>query len=123
MRLLITDLEKEMSEMGQEHSGVTEMMRLLITDLEKEMSEMETDEKNAQAEYETFMADSRDKRAADSKSIADKEAVKADLESQVQKNVADHKTTLHEAMATAETIKDLHLECDWLISNFEARKA
>jgi len=108
---------------GQEHSGVTAMMNLLITDLVKEMGEMETDEKNAQAEYETFMADSRDKRAADSKSIADKEAVKADLESQVQQNAADHKATLYEAMATAETIKDLHLECDWLISNFEARKA
>merc|ERR1740139_1307083 len=108
---------------GQAYSGVTEMLNLLITDLEKEMGEMETDEKNAQAEYETFMADSRDKRAADSKSIADKEAVKADLESQVQKNGADHKATLYEAMATAETIKDLHLSCDWLISTFEARKA
>jgi len=107
---------------GQEHSGVTEMMNLLITDLEKEMTEMQTDEKNAQAEYETFMADSRDKRAADSKAIADKEGVKAELEGQVQKNVADHKATLYEAMATAETIKDLHLECDWLVSNFAARK-
>jgi len=108
---------------GQENSGVTEMMNLLITDVEKEMAEMTTDEKNAQAEYETFMGDSRDKRAADSKSIADKEGVKADLEAQVQKNTADHKATLYEAMATAETLKDLHLECDWLISNFEARKA
>jgi len=108
---------------GQENSGVTEMMNLLITDVEKEMGEMTTDEKNAQAEYETFMGDSRDKRAADSKSIADKEGVKADLEAQVQKNTADHKATLYEAMATAETLKDLHLECDWLISNFEARKA
>jgi hypothetical protein len=25
-------------------------------------------------------------------------------------------------MATAETLKDLHMECDWLLNNFEARK-
>ena len=25
-------------------------------------------------------------------------------------------------MATAETLKDLHLECDWLTANFDARK-
>merc|ERR1719444_134262 len=35
----------------------------------------------------------------------------------------EKKSTQMEAMSTAETLKDLHLECDWLISNFEARKS
>merc|ERR1719436_2142092 len=51
---------------GQEHSGVMNMMDLLVTDLDKEMAEITTDEKNAQAEYETFMSDSQAKRAGDS---------------------------------------------------------
>merc|ERR1712060_928196 len=90
--------------------------------LDKEMSTMETDEKNAQSEYETFMQDSQAKRAGDSRSIADKEGVKADLEARLQKMGAEHKATGKEAYNTATTIKDLHLECDWLLSNFQARK-
>merc|ERR1719414_1543881 len=64
---------------------------------------MEVEEKDAQAEYEQLVADSAAKRAADSKSI-------------------EKKSKLKEAMATAMTLKDLHLECDWLLANFEARK-
>merc|ERR1719433_652172 len=108
---------------GQEHSGVMAMMDLLVTDLDKEMTEMGTDEKNAQEEYEIFMRDSQAKRADDSKSIADKEGTKAELEARVRKLNAEHKATLAEAYATATTIKDLHLECDWLLSSFQARKA
>merc|ERR1712087_616082 len=87
-----------------------------------EMAAMETDEKNAQAEYETFMGDSQAKRAGDSASIADKEGVKAELEARLQKMGSEHETTGKQAFATATTIKDLHLECDWLVSNFQARK-
>jgi septal ring factor EnvC (AmiA/AmiB activator) len=107
---------------GQEQSGVVAMMDLLAADLNKELSEMGVDEKNAQSEYEVFMGDSQAKRAQDSKSIADKEGTKAELEARLQKMGAEHKSTLGEAYATATTIKDLHLECDWLLSAFQARK-
>merc|ERR1712238_410184 len=85
---------------GQGHNGVTAMMDLLAADLDKDTQTAQVDEKNAQSEYETMMSASQAKRAGDSKSIADKEAYN-----------------------TATTLKDLHLECDWLLSNFEARKA
>merc|ERR550525_1784657 len=107
---------------GQQQSGVIAMMDLLVTDLDKEMAEMGVDEKNAQEEYEVFMQDSQGKRAGDSKSIADKEATKAELEARLQKMGAEHKATFAQAYATATTIKDLHLECDWLLSAFQARK-
>ena len=42
------------------------MIDLLIADLEKEMTEAETDEKDAQADYEKFMGDSAEKRTTDS---------------------------------------------------------
>merc|ERR1719401_1358889 len=84
---------------------------------------MTVDEKDSQAEYEQFMEDSAAKRAADAKSIAEKEGAKADLEAEVQKLTAENKATKMAAMDKYEYIKDLHLECDWLLANFDARKA
>jgi len=107
---------------GGEQSGVTAMMDLLVADLDKEMQTMEVDEKNAQKEYETFMADSQEKRAQDSKSTEDKESSKAELEARLQKLGDEHKSTVKEDYASATTLKDLHLECDWLMTNYDARK-
>merc|ERR1719221_2448933 len=107
---------------GEEHTGVVEMINMLKADLAKEMQETEVNEKEGQAEYETFMAESAAKRAADTKSIAEKEAAKADLGAEVEQLTAENGATMKEAMATAESIKDLHLDCDWLIANFQARK-
>jgi len=98
------------------------MINMLRSDLDKEIAETETNEKNSQADYETFMADSAAKRADDTKSIAMKESAKADLGADVEKMTAEKGATMKEAMATAEYIKDLHLDCDWLIANFQTRK-
>merc|ERR1719161_1601169 len=83
---------------------------------------MEFEEKDAQEDYEQFMSDSADKRAADSKSIEEKEAAKAGLEVDLQNMGEEQKAKTAEAMATDEKISNLHLECDWLIKNFELRK-
>merc|ERR1719367_553730 len=97
-------------------------MNHLESDLAKEIAEMETDEKNAQEEYEQLMRDSAAKRTADSASLAEKEGVKADTEAQLQKNTEEKKAKTAEAMANAEYIHSLHQECDWLIQYFQARK-
>jgi len=98
------------------------MIDLLIADLDKEVQEIQVEEKDAQSEYETFMSYSATKRADDSASIAEKESAKADAESALNKAESDKKSTVNEAMGKAEEISALHGECDWLISNFEARK-
>merc|ERR1712194_81227 len=67
-------------------------------------------------------ADSAAKRTDDTKSIAMKEAAKADLGAEVEKLTGEKGATMKQAMATAEYIKDLHLDCDWLLSNFQTRK-
>merc|ERR1719428_2154859 len=95
---------------------------MLTADLDKEIQETQVEEKNAQEEYEAFLADSAAKRAADATSIAEKTAAKADLAANLEKMTGEKKTKMTEAMAKAESIKDLHLECDWLLSNFELRK-
>jgi len=107
---------------GQESSGVLTMMDMLVADLDKEMQEMDVEEKDAQADYEAYIADSADKRAADSKSIEEKESAKAAAEEALGKATLEKKSKSKEAMATAMLLRDLHMECDWLLTNFETRK-
>jgi len=108
---------------SQESSGVIAMVDMLIKDLDKEMTEAEVSEKDAQKDYETMMEDAKAKRAADSKSISQKEGEKADLEGELQSHNDAKGAATKELMATAEYISGLHSECDWLVENHEARKA
>merc|ERR1719197_2243065 len=68
------------------------------------------------------MKDSAEKRASDSKTMADKSAVKADTEASLQKNEEALHAKMAEAMSNGQYIAQLHGECDWLVSNFDTRK-
>merc|ERR1740130_721715 len=107
---------------GEESGGVIAMIDTLIAELDKELTESETEEKLAQEEYEELMTDSAEKRATDSKSLADKESLKADTADELVKQKDEHKATIKELMATEEYISQLHAECDWLIQYFDVRQ-
>eukprot|EP00929_Paragymnodinium_shiwhaense_P032301 TRINITY_DN1792_c0_g2_i1.p2 TRINITY_DN1792_c0_g2~~TRINITY_DN1792_c0_g2_i1.p2 ORF type:complete len:733 (-),score=290.14 TRINITY_DN1792_c0_g2_i1:106-2223(-) len=107
---------------GEEATGVIGLMDMLVADLDKEMQEMDVEEKDSQAEYETFMKDSADKRATDSASIAEKEQAKADTEAALEKAKSEKTATMNEHMGKLEEISALHGECDWLVANFQTRK-
>merc|ERR1719277_1863004 len=111
------------SKKGEESTGVLTMLDMMVADLDKEITEVETEEKENQAEYEQFMKDSADKRASDSKSIADKEGFKADREAGLIKTKEEETSKMKEAMATAKYLSEVHMDCDWLLNNFEARKS
>merc|ERR1719378_1204800 len=98
------------------------MMDSLIADLDKENTENELIEKDAQDDYEKFMADAADQRAVDSKAITDKEASKATLEEELEVNKAALKDKQMALMETEKAIMELHQECDWLLSKFDLRK-
>merc|ERR1719229_943593 len=108
---------------SEESSGVMAMMDLLIQDLDKEMAEAETEEKDAQADYEAMLADSRAKRAADSKALTEKGAAKADLDGDLEAAKESKASKSNELAATLEYMASLHAECDWLLKYFNARKA
>merc|ERR1719218_420868 len=108
---------------GEESGGVIAMIDLLVADIDKDNQIMEVDEKDAQSDYETFMADASEKRAQDSKAITDKESAKAETETELQSNKDSKKSATIEAMETAKYIGGLHEECDWLLKYFDARKA
>jgi len=108
---------------SEESGGVIAMIDLLVKDLDKEMQESEVMEKDSQSEYETMMEESAAKRFADSKSLTEKEGAKASTEGSLEEEKDKKTATINDLMATAEFIGSLHLECDWLLQNFDARKA
>merc|ERR1719401_3007574 len=98
------------------------MMDLLIKDLDKDMTEAHTEERDAQADYEVAMRDSAEKRAADSKTLAEKEGAKANLQTDLQSSKEVLTSTSRQLAGTLEYISSLHAECDWLLKFFEMRK-
>merc|ERR1719473_1017571 len=110
------------SKKSEESNGVIAMIDLMIADLTTEMTEAKTEEGNAQEEYEQAMTDSADKRATDTKTLADKEKAKAELAADLEANTEEKGATTKTLMATLEHIQSLHAECDWLIQYFEVRK-
>merc|ERR1719440_2020875 len=98
------------------------MMDELEADLDKDITEGKINEKNAQEEYEQFVADSAEKRAEDAKAMEDKEAAKAGAEVDLQTMQEENKEKTTESMAKAEALKDLHGSCDWLLENYGTRK-
>jgi len=105
-----------------EKQGVIAMINILVTDLDKEIQQLEVQEKDSQGEYEQFIKDSADKRTADGKSMAQKEKQRADLASDKVNLQSKDNAKMKEAYATTEIISELHKDCDWLLSTYDARK-
>merc|ERR1719350_1637834 len=103
-------------------SGVMAMMGILVQDLDTETTEAEVEEANAQEAYEKVMAESAAKRTEDSKTLTDKEAAHADLDSSLQRSEAGKKSDTRELMGTMKYISSLKSECDWLLQYFDVRK-
>jgi len=107
-----------------ESNGVIAMIDLLIKDLDKEMTEAEFEEKKAQEEYEAMMKNAAARRAQMLKSLAEKEATKADLEEKLTEQLhPENKSGHKELMAVEKYLASLHAECSWLLENFDTRKA
>merc|ERR1719215_2260766 len=107
---------------GEESSGVIAMIDVLIKDLDRELTEGELVEKDAQKDYEAMMADSSEKRAADTKALTEKIATKANLKADLETAGEDKDAATSELMATESYISQLHAECDWLLKYFDMRK-
>ncbi|CAK0819034.1 unnamed protein product, partial [Prorocentrum cordatum] len=89
---------------GLETGGVISMLDLLVGDLDKEMTEAETSEKDAQADYETLMADAAAKRAADTQAVVEKSAAKATGEESLQNEEENKKDLTTQLMETKQAI-------------------
>jgi len=106
----------------EEANSVIVMMDELVAELEKETTVAETDEKDAQADYETFMADSKSNRAENSKILEDKTAAKADAEGALETHGDNMGVAQKKLRGASDQLGVLHADCDWLLSNYDSRK-
>mmetsp|Transcript_81926 Transcript_81926/g.219162 ORF Transcript_81926/g.219162 Transcript_81926/m.219162 type:complete len:679 (+) Transcript_81926:111-2147(+) len=103
--------------------GVLGLMDMLIQDLKKEMQENEFVEKNAQEDYETLVADSKAKRAADASARSEKKGTLAEAEAELLDLKSKQRDTMSSAEGNAEYLAQLHGNCDWNMENYDARKS
>jgi len=107
---------------SQSSGGVISMIDLLVSDMDKEMTESNTEEQNAQAEYEEMMSDSALKRRSDSKALTDKESAKADADDFLEEATSEEKSMDRKLKGTQKYLASMHSDCDWLLKYYDMRK-
>merc|ERR1719231_223983 len=103
--------------------GVMAMMDQMIKDVELDIQEGKHDEADAQKDYEEAMQDAATKRAEDSKLMVEKDGTKADTMSRLQVGREARATKRDQLGITQEKLSSLHKDCDYLLQNYDDRKA
>jgi len=104
-----------------ESGGVIGLMNDFKTDVKMEMTEAETSEKFNAKEYVRIMTEAQETRATDTKSLNEKKAVKATLDTKLVENKELLDLTEEELHNLELYLVQVHTECDFLMANFEAR--
>merc|ERR1719473_1809700 len=104
-------------------NGVIGLMDMLLKELQDGITSAEHEEETAQKDYERLMSDSQASRAKMADSITTKEAAKADLDSKIV-DEKDKKSSLEADLSNVkQCLVQLHADCDFIIENFDMRKA
>merc|ERR1719198_1621263 len=98
------------------------LMDMMVKEMETDIKDGEYEEKTSQKDYQELMSNSEATRAADTKSITDKTAAKADMEGKLNAANEAKTSTDEELDLIANTIGDLHASCDFLLQNYDLRK-
>merc|ERR1719271_547255 len=104
-------------------NGVIALMEMLAKELEDGITESKHAEETPQKDYERLMADSQKTRAQNVESITANEAAKADLDTKVEQTKQKKASQETELSNIKGYITQLHANCDFLIENYDLRKA
>merc|ERR1719163_1845916 len=104
-------------------NGVIALMEMLAKELEDGLVESKHEEETAQADYERLMTNSQATREQNVESITAKEAAKADLDTKVEATKEQKASQEAELSNIKNVIAQLHANCDFLIENYDLRKA
>merc|ERR1719359_1654294 len=104
-------------------NGVIALIKNLEKELADEFTEAKNDEETSQKDYERLMSESQANRAQMAESITSKEAAKADLDEKAESTKELKTSQEAELMNTNGYISQLHTSCDFLIANYDLRKA
>merc|ERR1719450_924433 len=102
-------------------AGVIGMMDQIIKDLDSDMKDAEYEEKTAQKDYAELMADSQANRAADSKALVGAQTTKAEVEAKLMTSKETRAATAQDLKLAGNTIKELHVSCDFILQNYDLR--
>merc|ERR1719446_1558148 len=104
-------------------NGVIALMEMLAKELEDGITESKHEEETAQKDYERLMAESQKTREQNVESITSKEAAKADLDTKIEATKEEKASQEAELSNIKQYITQLHANCDFLIENYDLRKA
>jgi len=105
----------------QESGGVIGLMDKLKEEIAADMKEAEIDEKHSNSDYTKVMHEAKVTRANDAKTLHTKQAQHAELSEQKQNAVELLALTEQELITIKEYLRQLDIECTFLMKNFEAR--
>merc|ERR1719465_254370 len=104
-------------------NGVIALMDMLMKELQDGITEAEFEEKTAQTDYERLMSESQKSRATMVESITSKEVAKADLDTKIEATKEKKSSEEAQLDSLKQTIAQLHADCDFLVENYDLRKA
>eukprot|EP00933_Yihiella_yeosuensis_P047777 TRINITY_DN436_c0_g5_i1.p1 TRINITY_DN436_c0_g5~~TRINITY_DN436_c0_g5_i1.p1 ORF type:complete len:699 (-),score=246.45 TRINITY_DN436_c0_g5_i1:97-2193(-) len=101
---------------------IIHMLDSIIKELDVEVAEAKHEENNSQKLYEDLLADSKEKREADSQAIVDKQKAYANAETEK----ITHSTSAKDQRAELNDVQmydmEVHTDCDWMLQNYKVRK-
>merc|ERR1719161_2722360 len=112
-----TPVEYEKKESG----GVIGLMDKLKAEIKADIKASEVDEKYANRDYTAMMKDQKIMRAQNVKSLHTKSAQAADLEERIRKDTEMQEFTIQELAALKVYLRQLDIECTFILKNYEAR--
>jgi len=107
---------------SEKSAGVIGLMDMMVREIETDMKDAAYEEKTSQSDYAKLMSDSEDTRAANSKAIVTKTASKAATEAKLETAKESLTATTTDLDLIAATLGDLHMQCDFLLQNYDLRK-
>lgn len=109
----------------KKNAGSVSVMGLLeqiIGDSKKLEAETVAGESKAQVEYETFVKDSNGLISGLEEQVLSKSKLMDASKVELEEASSDHQGTLEELESLAAYLADLHMQCDFLMKNFDLRQ-
>jgi hypothetical protein len=107
---------------SEKSAGVLGLMDMMVKEIETDMKDAAYEEKTSQADYAKLMESSEETRAANSKGIITKTSSKAQVEGKLDAAKDAYTAVNTDLDLIAATLGDLHMQCDFLLQNYDLRK-
>merc|ERR550514_324852 len=96
-------------------------MDMMIKEIATDMKDAAYEEKTSQSDYAKLMAGSEESRKSDSELIITVTSTKAQLEAKLEAAKEQKMATETDLDLIASATGDLHMQCDFLLQNYDLR--